>query len=603
MSSERLLGIALVAGGAAFAFCVGACAVGYSLGGSRSVEASVSIDANEPDEIDAAAAHRAILDGNPYPSAAECKACHEEHYREWAVSPHAYAQLSPVFNAMHGKILKGMNGTSGDFCIRCHTPVGMAMGEPLFGPNSERHPVSLEGVTCIVCHRVDQSFGKNSGRNPLVEGDLFAPVYGPEGGSDLDRVLESPEEFGRVVTEPGERGRKIHSDAVRFDPISSPGFCGRCHDVTFVNGFRLEEAFSEYKASPARERGESCQDCHMGVEPGIASGYRTAPAAVVGGVPTRPRKRTNHMFVGPDHSVVHPGIFPHDPRAKEFATLEEWTTFDVEAGWGTDAFEDTADLDHPFPERWASIDDRYDARYIIDRQEERLAVAYAEGTKLLKRGYVLGEVRAVQDGGLSLEVEVKNGTDGHNVPTGFIAERLVFLQVTVRDAAGEVVYRSGDLDPNGDVRDLHSVYVHAGELPLDEDLFSLQSKFILRNLRGGEREAVLAINESPDPLPFARPPSSSSILRGRPEGSRIHKQTIEPGGTRTASYAIDRDELSGSGPYVANVKLVAAMVPANLVHAIQDVGFDYGMSPRAVADAVVAGHRVLWERDVEFVQR
>ena len=31
------------------------------------------------------------------------------------------------------------------------------------------------------------------------------------------------------------------------------------------------------------------------------------------------------------------------------------------------------------------------------------------------------------------------------------AERLVFLRVTVRDADGEVLMQSGDLDPNGDL--------------------------------------------------------------------------------------------------------------------------------------------------------
>jgi hypothetical protein len=51
------------------------------------------------------------------------------------IPPHAYAQISPVFNAMHGEILKRTNGTNGDFCIRCHTEVGMYLKEPLFTPN------------------------------------------------------------------------------------------------------------------------------------------------------------------------------------------------------------------------------------------------------------------------------------------------------------------------------------------------------------------------------------------------------------------------------------------------------------------------------------
>ena len=40
------------------------------------------------------------------------------------------------------------------------------------------------------------------------------------------------------------------------------------------------------------------------------------------------------------------------------------------------------------------------------------------------------------------------------------------------------------------------------------------------------------------------------------------------------------------------------MVPPNLIDAIKGVGFDYKMNPRQIADAVIAGHRVLWERDV-----
>ena len=59
----------------------------------------------------------------------------------------------------------------------------------------------------------------------------------------------------------------------------------------------------------------------------------------------------------------------------------------------------------------------------------------------------------VLEGRIRFEVDVKNGTDGHNVPTGFDAERLVWLQIELRDEAGNIVFQSGDLDPNGDVRD------------------------------------------------------------------------------------------------------------------------------------------------------
>ncbi len=546
-------------------------------------------------------AHKELFSKDRFPSAKECKTCHEGHFREWSASPHAYAQLSPVFNSMHAAVVKFSNGTNGDFCIRCHTPVGMQMGEPELARNEDRAPVSLEGVTCVVCHRLEKPFGKISGRFPIEEGDIFAPVFGPSDNAELRRILDDKNTY-KAAASAEEQGRPIHAEVVRFAPIDKPSFCGTCHDVTLLNGFRLEEAFSEYKGSPAAKKGETCQDCHMGQVPGVASGYAQAPAAVIGDQPTRVRKRTNHLMIGPDYSIVHPGIFPHNYEAKELATPTEWEQFDYKAGWGTPAFEDGVSEDYAFPEAWESIDDRIDARKIVDAQLVLLDEASAARKELLKRGYVLGEPEILDadlDDGIELRVKISNGAEGHNVPTGFIAERLVFVRVTVRNPAGDVVFVSGDLDPNGDVRDAHSLYVHDGKLPLDDQLFSLQSLFIVRANRGGEREQVLAINLSNDPLLYTRPETRSSILQGGTGGARIHRRGIEPGGHRWANYKIDSDLLSGAGNYSVSVQLIAGMVPVNLIDAIKVVGFDYGLSAKEVADRVVAGHQILWEHTAE----
>jgi nitrate/TMAO reductase-like tetraheme cytochrome c subunit len=536
-----------------------------------------------------------------FPSANTCATCHPDHYREWSVSQHAYAQLSPAFNAMHGVIRKRTQGTNGDFCIRCHTPVGMNLGEPEFMSNMDRHPTSREGVTCIVCHRLDRRYGKVSGRLAIVEGDIFDVVFGPRGDEELRRVIQS-DEFS-VNTVRGQAGRAIHVDVDELPAMTLSVFCGACHDVNLVNGFRLEEAFSEFKASPASRAGVTCQDCHMGVEPGVPSGYATAPAAIVGGRPTAPRKRTNHYFAGPDHSIIHPGLFPHNPRATELATMREWLTFDMDVGWGTEEFERNVPDGYVFPDRWRFADDRYDAREIIRANQELMAWADGQRMAVLRAGYVLGDVnvRRSDRDAIEFAVEVRNGTDGHNVPTGFDAERMVFLEVTVRDADGKVVFVSGDRDPNGDVRDGHSPYVHAGRLKKDPYLFNLQSKFITRMIRGGERDQILAVNYSPDPLPFLRPSVRSTVLLGRPIGARKHTQTIPPNTSLWPTYKVTADALRGTrGPYTAEVRLIAQMIPVNLISEIQEVGFDYYMSPREIADAVVDGALVLWERTVEI---
>ena len=534
-----------------------------------------------------------------YPSANTCASCHPDHYREWSVSQHAYAQMSPVFNAMHGTILQLTNGTLGDFCIRCHTPVGMNLGEPLFMTNMDRNPTSREGITCIVCHRRDLAYGKVSGRLAIVEGDIFDPIYGPIGNEELQRVIES--DSFRVNIERGQAGRAIHTRIETLDQISTSSFCGTCHDVNEPNGFRLEEAFSEYKASPAAARGVSCQDCHMSTEPGRASGYAEAPAAIVGGIPTRARKRTNHTFAGPDYSVIHPGIFPHNPQATDMATIREWLTFDVEAEWGTDEFEANVTNTDEFPERWRFADDRYDARQVVDDNLALLAEVDEQRLALLRAGYELGEINVKEAGrgGIKFEIQVSSGTDGHNVPTGLDAERIVYLHVTVFDSRGETVFESGGRDPNGDLLDLHSTYVHDGLLERDSQLFSLQSPFLTRMVRGGEREQVLAVNHSVDPLPFLRPPTRATSLLARPVGARKHRRTLPPLKGRWAEDEVSAQELAGSQPpYEVTVRLIAQMVPVNLIHEIQGVGFDYYMSPRAVADGVVAGAQTIWQRRV-----
>ena len=210
-------------------------------------------------------AHAKLFETTRFPSAMQCGKCHPTQFRQWSVSQHSYAQLSPIFNAMQGQIDKGTNGTNGDFCIRCHTQVGMILGEKEFMSNIDRSPVSREGVTCVVCHRLTEPLGKISGRFPLDEGGLTQPVYGPTGkNTELKKAIAAQE----LSTHPEKAGKKVHGELRPFFRITTSAFCGSCHDVTLFNGFRLEEAFSEYKHSPAVTRGVKCQDCHMGKEPG-----------------------------------------------------------------------------------------------------------------------------------------------------------------------------------------------------------------------------------------------------------------------------------------------------------------------------------------------
>ena len=555
-------------------------------------------------------AHSQCYTDNPFPSAKTCGKCHPKHYLEWSVSPHAYSQLSPVFNAFQNAENELLHGTIGDFCIRCHTPVGMALQEPRGGSNLDRHPTSREGVTCVVCHRINQPNGRGSGRLSLVAGDETQAVFGPTGNAVFQEVLANPEKYGAIKTVPDDsvRGREAHGEVHRFFQLGTSGFCGQCHDVLFPLGFRLEDAFSEFKASPAaRKYGLSCQDCHMGKIQGKPSGYYHEPIAMVGNASTPPRRRTVHFMAGPDHSIIHPGLFPHNPDAiKEegsddpadgLATMAEWIKFDWRKGWGTPEFEDSLAEDYKFPEAWQSKLRRYRARRILNRQFRLLTVYKKKRLEVLREGFGLSDIQGMHadEEGLHFKVRVNSLTTGHGVPTGFDGERPIYLQVVVWDRNNQVVFRSGDLDPNGDYRDDHSFFVHNGELPRDRQLFTLQSKFITRNIRGGEREQILPIPYSLNPLNFDRPALRPFTPLGRPLGARKHKQNIEPLGHRWAKYHVPAENLTGCGPYSVNVRLIAGMIPVNLVKTIEFTGFDYCMTSREVGEAIVKGHVIIRE--------
>eukprot|EP00913_Durusdinium_trenchii_P035260 g32990.t1 len=512
-------------------------------------------------------AHAACFENTPYPSAKKCGECHPKHYREWSVSPHAYAQLSPVFNAMSNRLIGLNNGTLGDFCIRCHTPVGMALKEEIAMSNLDRHPTSREGVTCVVCHRINQAWGKGAGRQAIAAGDIHAPISGPIGNDILADVIANSDKYSVLKSSPDPeiQGRDIHGHSQRFFQMTTSGFCGSCHDVFAPNGFRLEDAFSEFKHSPsAKNCGHNCQDCHMGKVPGRPDGYSVYPAAVVGNASTPPRKHTNHMIVGPDYSIIHPGLFPHNPKAvreehedpHEFgaglATPREWLLFDHRSDWGKPAFEATNPDPKMFPAPWNDAERRKKARKILNEQQQLLDEATVARAQILREGYNLGDIEITRNDskGVEFKLKVSNGTTGHGVPTGFDAERLVFMRVLVWNASGKLVFQSGDLDPNGDIRDSHSYYVHNGKLPIDKQLFSLQTRFLTRNVRGGEREQIVPVPYSLDPLPYTRPETRPFTVLGRPMAARKHKQNIEPCGHTWAKYHIDPDQLCGPGPYL-----------------------------------------------------
>ena len=221
-----------------------------------------------------------IIFGHPQD---DCAECHPKHVEEWAMSPHAYATADPVFHAMSRMGQRQTNGKLGQFCVQCHTPVGLATNAaPVYQDtdgvwkqdteNLDR--LSQTGVSCDVCHSIT---------------DVLEPVNA--------RAILSPDGIRRAtIQDPVETPAHLS----QYSPLHEKSdLCGMCHAVVNPRGAPLEETFPEWENSSfAEEGGQTCQDCHMIAYQGKAA--KDGPD----------REVHHHFFVGVDVSLLPPEEVP-----------------------------------------------------------------------------------------------------------------------------------------------------------------------------------------------------------------------------------------------------------------------------------------------------
>ena len=512
--------------------------------------------------------HAKVMEDDKYPSASKCKSCHAQIYDEWRSSNHAYAGISPMFHKFEQKITE-LAPTIGSFCVRCHMSVGTAQGEDRALPLWKRSQVSREGVTCISCHRVKEEYSKVNGERHIEPGSIHDPVYGPFDGDGVEEVIKNPAKY-RVATNNEGRGTKIHNSAVKFEQISTSEFCASCHQVAVNIGIKLEVVWDQYRSSPAREQGITCQDCHMGKTPGKADGYATGPAARLPGNQTvnANRKHANHAFYGPGYPIAHPGVFPHNENAEKWG-MEDWLKFDYRAKWGSEEFEaalKSGKLKATFPKAWSDAADRASAWEVVQENLEALEKKKAQRKQVMENGSRIDGpffVSGLKSGEpLRFSYKVTNTDPGHNLPSGSLgAQPEIWLNVGLIGPDGKRLWESGYLDSNGDMADLHSLDVRAGKVAHDDQLFNLQTKFLTTNVKGTEREMYLPVNFDVDQIPFLRPPAQPVSVMNHPPFVRMEQRSIPPLGNRVAKYSVPAELVAAPGKYRLAVRLRSRAEP------------------------------------------
>lgn len=516
--------------------------------------------------------HWEVFSKSMYPSAKECATCHEKIYREWSVSSHAYAAISPMFHKFEQTINDLSQGTIGYFCMRCHAPVATDVGISRDANLWDAFPAAREGVTCIACHRVVHRYGRVNGQRRIELGSLTSPVVGAGDGAHLNEVLARKDHYKIKLSEDEKGpGQVIHNGMIQFDHVAKSDFCVSCHQVAVFPGISLEVVWAQYRASPACKSGIRCQDCHMGAVPGKAEGFEYGPSAIVNGKEINPHRRhSNHMFVGPGYSIAHPGTFPFHKDADRWSH-RDWLLFDWRAGWGTEDFEDSLseeDAESParFPEVWRNVDDRYDAREIIQDNQELLALKKAQRFLLMENNskvqgpFFKHPPRTNEP--LDFYYLVQNLSSGHNMPSGSLgAQPQLWLNTVLTGPSGEWLWESGYVDANGDMADLHSLEVAAGRIKPDTQLVNFQTKFLITHVKGPDREMYLPINVDFDQLPFIRPSGFPITTMNHPPFIRMEAHSLPPLGKRKAKYRVPKNVMCVPGRYRLSVRMRSRAEP------------------------------------------
>ena len=183
----------------------------------------------------------AALSDNDFTDPRNCAACHNEIFSQWDGSMHGLAVQDNIFRKFYEMVVEEVGPPAVEFCMKCHTPVGVARKElpPVTGEKLDN--VARKGVFCDFCHTVTPTGIGNAAFDTSPSTSKKGPFEGavsPVHATKTDNVWRSSE------------------------------FCGICHNVTHpISGRPIERTWQEWKDSPYNTGDPAttttCQDCHM----------------------------------------------------------------------------------------------------------------------------------------------------------------------------------------------------------------------------------------------------------------------------------------------------------------------------------------------------
>ncbi|HHO51239.1 MAG TPA: hypothetical protein ENK18_10290 [Deltaproteobacteria bacterium] len=266
-------------------------------------------------------------------------------------------------------------------------------------------------------------------------------------------------------------------------------FCVQCHSAIGVRGGEVSPGFSFDALSPVVMEGITCESCHKvsGVERDYNSGHVLDPdgpmRSTTANGSTFHESEADGVFAGSEfcgacHDVIEvSGLDLERPYRewRESPSAEEGVTCQdchmptvVRAPADNVAPREVRQhrfvgVDVPLIDGWITPEEEQDLRANIQQLLSTSAALRLDAPPEVPHGQTVDVV-----------VTVENKIPAHNLPTGSTFLRQVWVELVATDGAGNVLFVTGDLDDNGDLRDYWSDLDPYG----DHDLISLSSNFV-----------------------------------------------------------------------------------------------------------------------------
>lgn len=364
--------------------------------------------------------------GGNFQEHTSCMGCHggydaaTEPGRNFEGMMMAQAARDPLFFACLA-VAEQDAPSSGDLCLRCHTPFGWMSGRSQPTSGLQLNALDRDAVACDYCHRqVDPIY--NAGVSPVEDVAVLAgllPAHTPSGYSNGQYVVDPTQYRRGPFTDPAAPHLFLVSPFHR-----SGEMCGTCHDVSNPAFDRV--AGADYAPGPLDQKADSVMS-HL----------------------LMPLERTYSEW---KHSAFPAGVYAPDFAGNKsdgiVASCQDCHLRDV-SGYGCNdpAAPLRADLPlHDMMGGNAWMPSVVAALYPGETNATALADGAARAVSMLQKA-VLVDVAVVHEGDSSrADVTVTNRT-GHKLPTGYPEGRRAWLHVVARDGGGTVVHESGYWDP------------------------------------------------------------------------------------------------------------------------------------------------------------